>query len=97
MATQLPKPQKTRQVLATHLPQTDLADATAIRALADGTADSEQQKRALKWVIERAAMTYDLAYFPSDRDTAFALGRAFVGQQIVGLLKLNTSALRRLE
>lgn len=95
MATAIPKPQKTKQVLATHLPDTDLADATAIRALADGTADSDQQRRALKWIIEKAAMTYGFSYFQSERDTAFALGRVFVGQQIVGLLKLNTSALRR--
>lgn len=97
MATQLPPPKKTKHVLATHLPVTDLADATAVRAVADGTANADQQKRAMKWIIERAAMTYELAYFQTDRDTSFALGRAFVGQQIVGLLKLNTSALRRLE
>jgi hypothetical protein len=95
MATQLPTPKKTKQVLATHLPATDIADATAVRAVADGTADADQQKRAMKWIIEKAAMTYDLAYFQTDRDTAFALGRVFVGQQIVGLLKLNTGALRR--
>lgn len=95
MATSIPKPKNTKQVLATHLPPTDLADATAVRALADGNADAEQQKRALRWIVEQASGTYSFNYFPSERDTAFALGRCFVGQQIVGLLKLNLGALRR--
>lgn len=91
----LPKPKASKQVLATHLPPAELADAASLRALANGVADSHQQQRALKWIIEQAAGTYAFNFYPSERDTAFALGRAFVGQQIVGLLKLNVGALRR--
>jgi hypothetical protein len=61
-----------------------------------GDASAEQQQRALRWLIEQAAGTYEFAYYPSDRDTAFALGRGFVGQQVVKLLKLNLMSLRRL-
>ena len=69
------------------------ADVEAIKALHDGTADSHQQRRALNWIIETAALTYDMP-FRSDadggeRDTSFALGRVFVGQQIVKLLKMS--------
>jgi hypothetical protein len=76
-------------------PPYELADATAFQALQRGEAEPHQQQRALKWLIEHGAGTYEFNYYPSDRDTAFALGRAFVGQQIVKLLRLNTSSLRR--
>jgi hypothetical protein len=74
----------------------DVADVAAIQALQRGDASAEQQQRALRWLIEQAAGTYEFAYYPSDRDTAFALGRGFVGQQVVKLLKLNLMSLRRL-
>lgn len=73
----------------------DIADASAIQALMRGEADAYQQQRAMKWIIEQAAGTYEFQYYPSERDTAFALGRGFVGQQVVKLSKLNTNTLRR--
>lgn len=79
-----------------HIPAPyDLADASAIQALIRGEAEPHQQQRALKWIIEQAAGTYEFNFYPSDRETAFALGRGFVGQQIVKLSKLNLSTLRR--
>lgn len=76
-------------------PGYELADVSAFQALQSGTATPDQQMRALRWLIERGAGTYEFNYYPSDRDTAFALGRAFVGQQVVKLLKLSISDLRR--
>jgi hypothetical protein len=78
-------------------PEYELADATALQALQVGKATPEQQKRALDWIIRQAAATYDFPYRPgdSDRDTNIALGRQFVGQQIVKLLSLAVGALRR--
>lgn len=79
-----------------HIPAPyDLADASAIQALLRGEANGDQQVRALKWIIERAAGAYEFQFYPSDRETAFALGRGFVGQQIVKLSKLDISSLRR--
>jgi|GEM_PF-1090198 len=82
-------------------PEYELADVTAVQAVLAGRASPEQQQRAMRWVIERAAGTYDLAYRPGGedgrRDTDFALGRAFVGQQIVKLSKLNPGLLPRRE
>lgn len=79
-------------------PHYDIADASAIQALQRGEATFEQQQRALKWIIENACKTYDMPYRPGGdegrRDTDFALGRQFVGQQIVKLLKLNLSIMR---
>lgn len=71
------------------------ADVAAIQALSRGEATPDQQKRALDWIITSAG-TYDLSYRPSsDRDTAFAEGRRFVGLQIVTKLKLNLAAIRQ--
>ena len=70
------------------------ADAAAIQALLVGTANAEQQRRALDWIIKLAAGTYEFHFYPSDRETAFALGKASVGQQIVKLSKLNLSSIQ---
>lgn len=79
---------------AAHRPaEYEEADIYAIRALAAGNANESQQKRALDWIIHRAAGTYDLSYRPGgpegDRETVFAEGRRFVGSQIVKLTKLD--------
>ena len=66
------------------------ADAYAIRALQSGNATPDQQQRALDYIINGLAGTYDLSYRPSsDRDTTFAEGRRFVGLQIVKFLKVD--------
>ena len=82
---------------ATELPDPDLAAASAIQALATGTAEPEQQKRALRWIVEEAAGMYRFNFFETERDTAFALGRAFVGQIVAGAARLNLSTLRRVD
>lgn len=65
----------------------DKADLAAMKAIRDGTATAEQQKRALAWIVQYAARTYDQSYDPgSERDTAFAEGCRHVGLQIVKLL-----------
>lgn len=72
----------------------DDATSAALRAMADGVATASQQKLALGWIINEAAKTYDQPFRPGgqdgDRDTAFACGRMFVGQQIVKVMKLVT-------
>lgn len=74
-----------------------LVEASALQAMQLGEASAHQQQLVLKWIIEVAAGAYEFQYYPSDRDTAFALGRGFVGQQLVKLLHLNLSSLRRQE
>lgn len=77
----------------------EVADASAIQALGAGTADAEQQRRALKWIIEKGAATYDISFQPGGPDgarlTEFAEGRRFVGTQIVKLLKVSLAAMAR--
>jgi len=77
------------------------ADISAVKALSNGTANSEQQVRALKWIVENASMYYDLSFSPGGddgrRDTDFAEGRRYVGGQIVKLTKLDLSKLKQFE
>ena len=77
-------------------PPYELANISAIKGVAAGTASPEQQQRAIKWIIENACATYDLSYRPtSDRDTTFAEGRRFVGLEIVKALHLDISKLKK--
>ncbi len=75
-------------------------DVTAIQACLDGTAEGYQQQRAIKWIIELAAGTFDQSFRPGtdgQRDTDFAEGRRFVGNSIIKLSRLNASKLVREE
>lgn len=69
--------------------------ATAIKALHEGNADAHQQQIALQWIVREAAGKAYFPYHPTERDTAFALGRLFVADQIVGLFNADLSSLRR--
>jgi hypothetical protein len=79
-------------------PAWDIADASAIQALARGEADSHQQKRAMDFIITKLCATYDLSFRPGGEDgrraTDFAEGRRMVGTQIVKHIHLNLSKLR---
>lgn len=78
----------------------DPGDVSAIQACINGVAEGYQQQRAMKWIIENAAGTYDQSFRPGlegQRDTDFAEGRRFVGNSIVKLSRLNASKLVRRE
>lgn len=70
----------------------ELPDIAAVQALERGEATPEQQQRALRWIVEQAAGTYEVDYRENDRAHAFVSGRRFVGLQIVKLLKLSATA-----
>lgn len=74
----------------------EMADVSAVQALSRGDASPDAQKRALKWIIERAAMTYDQSFVPGQADvTHFIEGRRSVGNQIVKLLKIDLARLKQ--
>ena len=76
----------------------DKPSAAALQALERGDATEDQQKRALQWIIENGAMTYQDVYSNSNmNDTAFMNGRRFVGLRIVKLLKLNLKAFKEIK
>lgn len=76
------------------VPWTD-ETAGALQALEQGRAAEHQQKLALDFIINGICDTYGFHFYAdSQNNTNFALGRAFAGQQIVKILKLNLTALR---
>ena len=76
-------------------PIAPLAVAMAVKALHNGTASEHQQRMALEWIVREACGKAHFPYAASDRDTAFALGRLFVADLIVGLFNADLSSLRR--
>ena len=87
-----PSPKKATRATGPHIPaEYGAADVLAIQACVAGVADAEQQKRVIDWIINQASGMYEFQYYPSERDTCFALGRGFVGQQIVKLTRINAS------
>lgn len=74
------------------------ADAAALQALARGEADAGAQGRALKWIIEKAAGTYDQSFYPDNaRVGDFLEGRRSVGNQILKLVKINLSTSKQVD
>lgn len=72
--------------------------ATAVQALIQGNCPDHLQRDFIKWLIEDVCATYDLSYRPhSDRDTAFAEGKRFVGSTIVKASKLDPKQLKSLK
>lgn len=65
----------------------DDLDVEAIKAVAAGNASEGQQKRALAWIVYKAAMTYDEVFVPGQTDVGHHLtGRRNVGNQILKLV-----------
>lgn len=73
-----------------HPPVYEKEDIRAIQALASGTASETDQRRALDWIVNHAAGTYDEPFVPGQQDAVnYMLGRRSVGLAIVKLLKLK--------
>jgi hypothetical protein len=69
----------------------ELPDAAAIQALQRGDANADQQRRALTFIVNTLAATYDGSFRAGpdgDRVTAFAEGKRHVGLAIVKLANI---------
>lgn len=74
----------------------EVHEAAAIIALAKGEADADTQKKAFKVIVEQISQAYEFNYHPnSQRNTDFALGRSWVGQVLVGIIKSGTEPFRQ--
>lgn len=87
-----------------HPPLYEKADIRAIQALAEYAAGTgappspTECMRALDWIINTAASTYDEPFRPGHPDVvAYMLGRRSVGLAIVKLTKLKPGILDRHE
>lgn len=79
-------------------PEWEIPDAAAIKALEHGTATEDQQRRALDWIIREACRTYDQTYYPGpegERDSDFAQGKRSVGLNIISLLHVDLTSVRK--
>ena len=78
--------------------QWDLADASAIQAIARGDANDDQQRRALRWILVQACQVDEPSYCPGAdegrRDSDHHEGRRWVGIQIRKLLNIAVSKLK---
>jgi hypothetical protein len=73
----------------------ELPDAAALQALGRGDADANQQRHALKVIVEKLSGAYEYTFVPREPDTsAYLEGRRSVGLQIVKLLKVDLATLR---
>jgi hypothetical protein len=64
-----------------------------IRALIAGTADQDQQKRGMAWIMLEACGRLNSPYFSGaegERDTTFQLGRHYVGILISNMTETRT-------
>lgn len=68
-------------------PDLDKADVVAIQAVAAGTANGDQQRRAMRFIVDGLCARYDWGFRPEgDRETCVVLGRQFVGCQLTYLI-----------
>ena len=78
----------------------DVTDIYALQAVFQGIADPAQQRRALDWIINAAAETYELSFRSNDaggeRETAFAEGKRHVGMQIVKMINMPPELVAKL-
>lgn len=74
------------------------ADGYAIQALWRGEATPEQQRRALKCIIEEICETYHMTFDPESRRWSdFNEGKRHVGRVIVGIAKVNLGKISEAE
>lgn len=76
-------------------PDFEYADIAALKAVAAGVSTPEQAKRALDWIINKVAGTYDLDYRKDTRDHAFVAGKRCVGLNLV--TAINKLSLKKLK
>lgn len=68
----------------------------ALKALSEGKADEGQQRMALDYIVHVIARRYDLPYYPdNERDSAFAAGKLYVGEQLLKLISLKADDIQR--
>lgn len=73
-----------------------MADVHAIKALAAGTANEDQQDRAYRWILSDACQVRNVSYVRGDsHETAFNEGRRFVGLEIIKMTAASLDELRR--
>jgi hypothetical protein len=68
----------------------------AFQDLAGGKATAEQQGMVLDWLVNNASGLYEEHFFEGSRETDYALGKAYVGRQVVKMVNFPKNALNAL-
>ena len=85
---------KRREVWESQLPAIDVIHA--VKHLAAGEANADQQKKALHWILHGAGRLNRLSFHPvSERATAFAEGRRFVALGLSRIIRASIDELER--
>jgi len=72
-----------------HVPEVTRREQIAIKAMAKGEADPDQQLLAMEVIVKKLAMTHDLPYVPGDsHGSSLMAGRQFVGYKILKFVTL---------
>lgn len=75
--------------MAIILPITTEADVHAVRACMGGTADADQQQRAMRWIVNQVCRRLDSPWRPGElgaaRETDFEAGRHWAGVTIADM------------
>ena len=66
----------------------------AVQAVWSGTANEAQQKLALTYIVDDLCGRSSNQYYPSERDTTFALGKKFVGDHIAGAINAKLGKIK---
>lgn len=70
------------------------ADASAVQAVFNGTADEAQQRRAMRWILEGSCRIHETSFSPDNaRLSDFHEGQRFVGKQIAEMLRTDVRGL----
>lgn len=72
--------------------ETHKSSIRALKSLREGVATQAEQILALNYILDVLCARASNQYYPSERDTTFALGRKFVGDQIVGAINAPMKA-----
>jgi len=72
-----------------------LAEAMAVKALAAGTADEDQQKRALGFIVQKLCRINRISADPqNEKATYFTEGKRFVGLALARIVATNPDDLK---
>ena len=62
------------------------AEIRALKSMRAGVATEHEQKIALDYILNILCNRFGNQFYPTERETNFAQGRKFVGDQIVGAI-----------
>jgi hypothetical protein len=73
-------------------------DVAAIQALTTGTADADQQRHAIEWIVTVISGVYQPSFYPGGEDgrrkSDFAEGKRFIGNTILKMVNRNLSTVQ---